>query len=613
MEQERDRRYSSLIGSIFNESLDHGLLADERKGLSDDFLREFIQRPGVTEAAEQFIRQISSLLSSAREQAATAAESQDITSDASNVLLSDQKPSAQSEHNHGSNARIIKNGIALDNVKPVEWKKLEPLPSESLSTTLGNDAVSSKQTNDAVSAPSHLSVPPPTQLPKKPLPISNSTSAPKQQLKPGVVPLCQSPKQQATLNQVRSTFSIATNGKVNEPFRCRIEGKATTKAKVVVQGVDVPEGLGLTLDQASGELHGTPIAAGDYKLKVYFQFEPPGIHGPKLLEGECSLVINPDPKTLWKNVPSDQNDPYWKKDEDSLTIQGEDGMRMIAVSKRGRSHAHVGSFRDDDFCLYGKESNGWRVLTVADGAGSAKKSRRGSYIASRKASELVLKNLLSIERGRKLEQVLTLWEVDNSGATKPIKDELYYLFGQAAQEAVRAIDEEANTNGIPYKDYSTTLLIAVHKKFEVGHFIGAYWLGDGAIGLYRRGHEIRVMGKADSGEFAGQTRFLDSAMVNNAKEIWDRINFEIVPDFTAIAVMSDGISDPHFETDANLEKVVKWDQLWEQIEPLLNGANPEADLLTWLDFWSPGNHDDRTIALLCADNLSNQQGGIKHE
>lgn len=605
-QEERDRRYSSWIGSIFNESLDHGFLADERKGLSDDFLQEFIQRPGVTEAAEQFIRQISSLLSTAREQAATAANNQDITSAENNLLLNYQKPAVQLEHNYGGSARIIKNGS--DSSVSVKPFKPEPL-SPSVSNT--GASASSKQMNHATSAPAHPPVPPPTQPPKKPLPISNSNSAPSQQLKPGAIPVGQSPKQQATLNQVRSTFSIATNGKANEPFRCRIEGKAAAKAKVVVQGVDIPEGLGLTFDQASGELHGTPIAAGDYKLKVYFQFEPPGIQGPKLLEGECSLVINPDPKTLWKNLPSDQNDPYWKKDEDSLTIQGEDGLMMIAASKRGRSHAHVGSFRDDDFCLYGKESNGWRVLTVADGAGSAKKSRKGSYIASRKASELVLKNLLSIERGRKLEQALALWEANNSGATKPIKDELYYLFGQAAQEAVRAIDEEANTNGIPYKDYSTTLLIAVHKKFEIGHFIGAYWLGDGAIGLYRRGHEIRVMGKADSGEFAGQTRFLDSAMVNNAKEIWDRINFEIVPDFTAIAVMSDGISDPHFETDANLEKVVKWDQLWEQIEPLLNGANPEADLLTWLDFWSPGNHDDRTIALLCADNLSNQQGGNK--
>ena len=96
-------------------------------------------------------------------------------------------------------------------------------------------------------------------------------------------------------------------------------------------------------------------------------------------------------------------------------------------------------------------------------------------------------------------------------------------------------------------------------------------------------------------------------MVNNAKEIWDRINFAIVPDFTALAVMTDGITDPHFETDANLENVIKWDQFWKQIEPHLNSANPEADMLSWLDFWSPGNHDDRTIALLCANKLSDRQ------
>ena len=66
--------------------------------------------------------------------------------------------------------------------------------------------------------------------------------------------------------------------------------------------------------------------------------------------------------------------------------------------------------------------------------------------------------------------------------------------------------------------------------------------------------------------------------------------------------LGDGISDPKFETDANLNKIEKWNDLWENIgkEVELADDNSESQyqLLKWLDFWSPGNHDDRTIAIL---------------
>ena len=64
--------------------------------------------------------------------------------------------------------------------------------------------------------------------------------------------------------------------------------------------------------------------------------------------------------------------------------------------------------------------------------------------------------------------------------------------------------------------------------------------------------------------------------------------------------MTDGITDPLFETDNNLRDLSYWDALWQQVQPRLNN-NPELaaqNLTEWLDFWLPGNHDDRTIALI---------------
>ena len=90
----------------------------------------------------------------------------------------------------------------------------------------------------------------------------------------------------------------------------------------------------------------------------------------------------------------------------------------------------------------------------------------------------------------------------------------------------------------------------------------------------------------------------------------DRLRFSIEDDFTALMLMTDGVSDPMFETDNNLNSTAKWDEFWNMLhEGFQDDEIPGVDLsddneeskyqlLRWLDFWSPGNHDDRTIAIL---------------
>ena len=87
-----------------------------------------------------------------------------------------------------------------------------------------------------------------------------------------------------------------------------------------------------------------------------------------------------------------------------------------------------------------------------------------------------------------------------------------------------------------------------------------------------------------------------------------RFNFKIVEDFSYLFLMTDGIYDPKFVVEANLEKSEKWIEFIND----LNGDNedninveltPENEKLKeqlseWMDFWSPGNHDDRTLAIV---------------
>ncbi len=577
MEQEEyNLKCSSLTYSLFHKIEYHVDLSlhHRQKDYPDEFVTKFTEREDVRTAVKQFVKNVSDCLKAAEAEEERVNDALQHNSKNCSTTLNKQQ-STKSSYSYSANV-----------IKEKDTKSLPPR------------IVGCQQ--DVGTTPVQQTASPMDQSSQENNSKDITMSSTSQQVKPGTMPVNQPSKTKPNSEHSKIKFSITSNGMVNEPFHGKIEWKPITEtgANLILHGVKIPEGIGLSFDADKQIIHGTPVSAGDHKLKVLYGFNR---NNMTKLEGDCTLIINPDPKTLWKQKLSDKSDPYWKEDEDSLTVQGNDGLMMIAVSKRGRSHAHVGSFRDDDFCLLGMDPHGWRILTVADGAGSAKKSRKGSLIASHEASRYILDNLRSMETDQRFEQALTLWNSDKNKATKLIKNELYGLFGQAALTAVRAINEESKAKGFPYKDYYTTLLMTIHKKFSIGHFVGAYWLGDGGIGLYHQGNEIRVLGKADSGEFAGQTRFLDKEMVNNNEEIWNRINFTIVPDFTALVAMTDGITDPCFETDVNLENIIKWDQLWEQIEPNLNGTKPEVDMLSWLDFWSPGNHDDRTIAILYAN------------
>jgi serine/threonine protein phosphatase PrpC len=277
---------------------------------------------------------------------------------------------------------------------------------------------------------------------------------------------------------------------------------------------------------------------------------------------------------------------------------------MIAASQRGRSHAHEGKPRDDDFALFFDEGTKWYIMAVADGAGSAKFSRQGSQIACLTAMN-VCKELLATA-GASLEEQIIVYSKE-SVARQTVYEHLHNIAGKAAFEAYKKISKEAAEKQRVPREYATTLLLSICKKFDFGWFIGAFWVGDGGIGIYRnKPQDLKILGEPDGGEFAGQTRFLTMPEIFSDKRV--RTRFVIVDDFTALMLMTDGVTDPKFETDANLNKIEKWHALWDD----LNGNNEDkvrvdfsddneqaADqLLKWLDFWSKGNHDDRTIAIL---------------
>ncbi|MCX7257270.1 MAG: PP2C family serine/threonine-protein phosphatase, partial [Polaromonas sp.] len=387
----------------------------------------------------------------------------------------------------------------------------------------------------------------------------------------------------------RIQFQLS-NARVGQPYAARLEGKDLAGNPVSICDARLPVDVGLSFDPASGEMRGTPLVDGDYKIALRWSCDGVAEHA-----GECLLFVNPDPRSLWKQLEPPADDPYFKPHTDAALIAGP-GFQIAAASRRGRSHEHVGSFRDDDFFVQHDDASGWSLLIVADGAGSAKNSRWGSKLAVQAAGKHIAAQL-SGAFGADMRQALAGWASDWEAASQAMHAPFYRLFQAASKLAVEAIEQEAESQGAAAKDYATTLLAAVVRRDGDETFLATFWMGDGAIAAYGPQGKLRLMGKPDSGEFAGQTRFLDRAALTDP-DFGKRLVLGCYSDLKAVMLMTDGISDPRFETDNGLADAAKWDALWDEISPLLAAPEPQKALTDWLTFFTPGHHDDRTIAVL---------------
>lgn len=408
-------------------------------------------------------------------------------------------------------------------------------------------------------------------------------------LKPGQVPTDHQRTESASqfVTPPRAKITIP-NARAGERFSSPIDITLDEGQQATIRDVIFPRYIGLSYEKENELLTGTPTESGDIELSVLWSCSSHDECETKLL-----FVVNPDPRSLWKVVEPPADAPYPKSHLDAAGLDG-DGIRIAAASRRGRSHEHAGSFRDDDFYINHCRETGWSVMLVADGAGSAVNSREGSRIAVKTAGNYLI-NQLSGLKGFHLKEHITAWEGSDQQITI---NAMLHHFKQAATLAVNIIQNEAICAEQPVKSYSTTLLATVALRTDKELFAAAFWLGDGAIGAYSPSGKVRILGNPDSGEYAGQTRFLDQSIIAEPS-FSGRISVGKWNDVSHLILMTDGVSDPLFETDNGLRSDEKWTRLVDELTPVLTDASIAPERLgDWLNFFSTGNHDDRTIAVL---------------
>jgi hypothetical protein len=395
------------------------------------------------------------------------------------------------------------------------------------------------------------------------------------------------------------------NGIVGKAYYYQLDAEQLQLDDLATLQFEAPLPAGLQYDPATKILSGFPDSSGDLKLNLSFTFkdqpETEQYHS-KLV----TLIINPDPKSLWKDIPSAADGLFPKADQVQLSDEFLN-KRLVLSSKRGRSHANIGSYREDDFS-YQNYSNGWSIIALSDGAGSAQYSREASRLAC-SAVVSYFRERVQHPAYQELDQLITDYQIGDNAKQTEITQRVQQEICHAALHTHKEVLSFAKSINAGAKDVHATLIFCLVKQYASGYAILSFSVGDCPMALLNKDlSQVQLLHTLDVGDYAGGTRFITMPEIFDDPGFAQRIGFNLVPDFSYLMLMTDGIYDPKFVTESNLHKIEKWKALMSDLE----GDNADAaavdfsadnlevarQLSSWMDFWESGNHDDRTLAII---------------
>lgn len=383
-------------------------------------------------------------------------------------------------------------------------------------------------------------------------------------------------------------FPLLSNATVGKPYTFDFP---KDNDDYTILSAEFEEDCGLHWDAITRSIIGTPTKSGN--LLITFD-----IYDMQKSRHETItqiFVINPDPQQLWNDLPTDPSAPFRKTDTDVYTDETPHGT-LLAGRVRGRSHAHIGSFCDDDMRVLYHPQSGVHAMVVSDGAGSATYSRYGSQLVVEAAIDSL--KLLLDDTSQVFSKVASPdADADKRSiiARKLIQHAVYAAY-KALSEAVKNHNDVIASE----KQLSCTLLIVLSFKLPDDQWYSlGYQIGDGAIALFWPDLQaVKLLGKPDSGEFSGETRFLTRKEADHHDIESRMVEYPHAPTPPIIFAMTDGVSDPKFHTDDQLQHAPNWQRLWTELQnAVLNNEDPKSALLIWLNFWAKGEHDDRTLAM----------------
>jgi len=303
---------------------------------------------------------------------------------------------------------------------------------------------------------------------------------------------------------------------------------------------------------------------------------------------DSNVSDQPSPTSMWhfKPLPNDP-DPHTESDA-RVMPDAPAGFKVFGARVRGKKHKHDGTNCDDWFEF--AQAGPWTVIAVSDGAGSYKFSRIGAKVSCLAAVKALSENLIS--HHMQPRETLDEWvaaqtrsEVDQKFTTPDLESvqkalhravrKAYEALVAAFKERERSPEHEAvlpaNRRPLDVKEFSCTLLLAVHRTVEVlgkeYSFVMACQVGDGMTGaIHPRGLAF-PLGAADSGGYSGETEFLTSSGKVDPRFLTTKTVSFLNP-LQALLVMTDGVADDYFPGDSQLGR------LWADL--VVNGIPDHA-------------------------------------
>ncbi|HSU50666.1 MAG TPA: protein phosphatase 2C domain-containing protein, partial [Segetibacter sp.] len=192
---------------------------------------------------------------------------------------------------------------------------------------------------------------------------------------------------------------------------------------------------------------------------------------------------------------------------------------------------------------------------------------------------------------------------------KKLNHFVYNNLGKAVFQAHKKLEAFASSEGVPLKDLNSTLIFTLFKKYRAGYALLSFGVGDCPIAvLNKEVSEVTLMNWLDVGEFGGGTRFITMPEIFKNEKFATRFGFKFIDDFSYLIMMTDGIYDPKFVVEANLPNIKKWKEFLAdlagknedglKVDLRADNKEIEQQFSSWMDFWSTGNHDDRTLVIV---------------
>lgn len=433
--------------------------------------------------------------------------------------------------------------------------------------------------------------------------------------------------------EFRDSYFTVPNANVKKEYSYTFD--LSSYPSIVIKEIRNLDDVGLQFDAEKNCIHGTPTHANTIEIQiVFFNKTDENLHEDIKA---IPFIVNANPKDLWLNKPSPKDSRFPK--EDNVTFRSEFlDKKIVIASKRGRSHAHEGTFRDDDFLMKNLPDD-WAIVALADGAGSARFARAGSQFAT----DFIVKSFENESLLIKLSEAVQVYFSD--GTTLPETDDeiqnnvLEAQISEVQKSSENSLDQVleedkiiksksfiinslyqnvknlhnqlaifATEEGASLKDLHTTLIFSLVKKVDEGYIVLSFGVGDCPINVINQENtQVKLLNFLDVGESSGATRFITMPEIFSRPDMVNRFTINRIDDFSKLFLMTDGIYDPKFVVESKLENIETWKNFLRD----LNGENEdkakvdfvedsdiENQLSAWMDFWSKGNHDDRTLAVI---------------